>query len=270
MSIKSRLLLAVSAAALVLMCGCEERSDFKLPEIEAKHYSFDEIENISDEELIGLADYAHWRYPQNLFIEDYLESVNEEHFFMRFIPEGANLEEYCREKRHYSIYGEYYENEYKEGKCKDRLVEHIEDNDIYSAWKESYTEIRNTGACYFHHNVLFMKNFSEDGKRYIGEMTADEIARNFDILTWDDNERKVCRRVVETEDAFVYEYYFVLYIGGDWHVNGNIELDGRALYISKEDGSFPCVEQTESDRFYCHHGEKITYSRSCEIPDSAL
>ncbi|MDE5860514.1 MAG: hypothetical protein K2H23_09075 [Oscillospiraceae bacterium] len=278
MSIKSRLLFAVTAA-LVLMCGCEKRSDFELPEIEAKHYSFDEIENISDEELIGLADYARHHYfsnppldyPQNLFVEDYFEPLDGEIVIrIKFIPEGADLDEYCREERHYPMYSEYYDDKVKDGTCKDRLVEHVEDNDVYSAWKGSYTEIRNTGTCYFHHNILFMKNFSEDGWRYTGEMTADEIARNFDVLTCDYNERKVCRRVVETENAFVYEYYFVHYIGGDWNLNGNIKLGGRALYISKEDGSFPCVEQTENDRFYCRHGEKITYSRRCEIPDSAL
>lgn len=247
----------------------ETEAAIELPEIEAKHYSFDEIENISDEELIGLSDYADLRYPQNLFIEDYFEPIDGEYFHMKFIPEGADLEEYCREERHYPMYCEYYENEYKEGKCKDRLVTHIEDNDVYSAWKGSYTEIRKTGTCYFHNNILFMKNFSEDGWRYTGEMTADEIARNFDVLTYDQLERKVCRRVVETEDTFIYEYYFVEYFQGDWNVNCEIDLGGRTLSISKEDGSFPCEEQTFWDQFYCDHGEKITYLWKCEIPDSA-
>lgn len=288
MSIKSKLFFAISAG-LVLMCGCKEKSDFEAlaenseavqtsetetsfekPEIEAKHYSFDEIENISDEELIGLADYARWNYPQNLFIEDYFEPVNGEYFHMKFIPEGADLDEYCREERHYPMYCEYYDDKVKDGTCKDRLVEHIEDNDVYSAWKGSYTEIRNTGTCYFHQNILFMKNFSEDGNRYTGEMTADEIARNFDILTWNQNERKVCRRVVETEDAFTYEYYFVEHYGGDWHVNCEIELKGRFLDISKEDGSFPCGGFDFSRYYYdgCN-GERLTYARRCEIPDSA-
>ncbi|MDE5992582.1 MAG: hypothetical protein K2G87_05985, partial [Oscillospiraceae bacterium] len=195
----------------------------ELPEIEVKHYSFDEIENISDEELIGLADYARWLYPQSLFVDDHFDAVGGEYFHMKFIPEGADLEEYCREERHYPMYCEYYENEYKEGKCKDRLVTHIEDNDVYSAWKGSYTEIRNTGTCYFDNKILFMKNFSEDGRRYTGEMTADEIARNFDVLTYDQLERKVCRRVVETEDTFIYEYYFVSYLYGDWNLNCEIE-----------------------------------------------
>lgn len=284
-------LLLSAVMGTAFMCSCELRPKFpEIPEtsaqttyiietppvfepppIEAKHYSFDEIENISDEELIGLADYAMWHYPQNLFIEDYFDPLDGGYFYMEFVPEGADLDEYCREERHYPMYCEYYENEYKEGKCKDRRVEHIEDNDIYSAWKGSYTEIRNTGICYFHDNILFMKNFSEDGTRYTGEMTADAIKRNFDVLTCDCNmERKICRRVVETEDAFTYEYYFVQHYLGDWGVNCEIELKGRFLDISKEDGSFPCGGMDFSRYYYDgEHGERLTYARTCEIPDSA-
>ena len=282
MSIKSRLLFAVTAT-LVLMCGCKEKADFEalaensetvqtsetetsfeLPEIEAKHYSFDEIGNISDEELIGLADYADLRYPQNLFIEDYFEPLDGEYFDMEFIPEGADLDEYCREERHYFMY---HENDHSE--FINRRLELFEDNDVFSAWLGTCTEIRDKRNIDREDYVLFMKNFAEDGWRYTGEMTADEIARNFDVRTYDNLERKVCRRVVETEDTFIYEYYFVEYFQGDWHVNCEIELGGRALYISKEDGSFPCEEQTFWDQFYCRHGEIITYSRTCEIPDSA-
>lgn len=265
-------LLLSAAVGLALMCGCgaETATMPKPPPIEAKHYSFDEIENISDEELIGLADYAYWHYPQSLFIEDHFDPLGGENFHMKFVPEGADLDEYCREERHYPMYCDYYEDKYKEGKCKDRLVTHIEDNDVYSAWEGSFTEMRPMGKYYHHDKILFMKNFSEDGRRYTGEMTADEIVRNFDVLTCDHgNERKICRRVVETEDTFVYEYYFLNYILGDWGLNCNIELWGRSLSISKEDGSFPVEEQDENDRFYCRHGEKITYSRKCEIPDSA-
>lgn len=278
-----------AAVGTALMCGCELRPKFpELPEsdvaitqtayiietppvfepppIEAKHYSFDEIENISDEELIGLADYAEWHYPQNLFIEDYFDPLDGGYFYMVFVPEGADLDEYCREERHYHMYRESDHSEFI-----DRSLELFEDNDVFSVWLATYTEIRGNQALAREDYVLFMKNFSEDGTRYTGEMTADDIKRNFDVLTYDCNmERKICRRVVETEDAFTYEYYFVQHYLGDWDVNGEIELAGRTLSISKENGSFPCVEQSVWDQFYCRHGEKITYKRTCEIPDSAL
>ncbi|MDE5992581.1 MAG: hypothetical protein K2G87_05980 [Oscillospiraceae bacterium] len=265
-------LLLSAAVGLALMCGCGAEPDImpEPPPIEAKHYSFDEIENISDEELMELADYAIWNYPQSLFVDGHFDAVGGEDFYIKFVPEGADLDEYCREERHYPMYSEYYDYDYVEVKCKNRLVEHIEDNDVYSAWKGSYTEIDSMGKINYHDNIVFMKNFSEDGWRYTGEMTADEIARNFDVLTYDHyGHKKVCRRVVETEDAFVYEYYDVVYGIGDWDMNSKISLYGRSLSISKEDGSFPVEEQDENDRFYCRHGEKIIYSREFEIPDSA-
>ncbi|MDE6599545.1 MAG: hypothetical protein K2K34_05635, partial [Oscillospiraceae bacterium] len=51
-------LLLPAAVGLALMCGCGAESDTmpEPPPIEAKHYSFDEIENISDEELMELSD----------------------------------------------------------------------------------------------------------------------------------------------------------------------------------------------------------------------
>ena len=279
-------LLLTAVMGMTLMCGCELKPKFpEIPEsetqtsyimediaffepppIEAKHYSFDEIENISDEELIGLADYARWYYPQNLFIEDYLDPLDGEFFQEKFIPAGADLDEYCREERHYRMYSENDRSEFIN--CS---LEQVEDNDVFSAWLGTYIEVYSKRGNEREDYVLFLKNFSEDGQRYTGEMTADEIMRNFDVLTYDHSiERKICRRVVETEDTFIYEYYAVSYIYGDWDINCEIELNRRVLDISKEDGSFPCVEPD----FYFYpysrrHGERLTYSRSCEIPDSA-
>lgn len=265
-------LLLSAVMGTAFMCSCEAKSDImpEPPPIEAKYYSFNEIENISDEELINLADYAQWNYPQSLFVDDHFDAVSGENFYMEFVPEGADLDEYCKEEHHYPMYSEYYDYDYVKVKCKNRLIENIEDNDVYSAWKGSYTEAGPMGKINRHENIVFMKNFSEDGNRYTGEMTADEIARNFDVLTYDPfGHNKICRRVVETEDAFVYEYYDVVYGYGDWNLNCTISLIGRSLSISKEDGSFPAEEQDDNDRFYCRHGEKITYKRTCEIPDSA-
>ena len=242
----------------------ETEAAIELPEIETKHYSFDEIGNISEEELIGLSDYAARNYQQKLFVEDYFEPIDGGYFDMKFIPEGADLDEFCREERHYFMYHENDRSEFI-----DRSLEQFEDNDVYSAWLGTCVEIRGKRYLGREYYVLFMKNFSEDGWRYTGEMTADKIAQNFDVLTYDHNEKKVCRRVVETEDTFIYEYFFVSYIQGDWDVNCEIELEGRTLSISKKDGSFPCEEQTFWDQFYCDHGEKITYLWKCEIPDSA-
>lgn len=280
-------LLLSAVMGTAFMCSCELRPKFpEIPEtseqttyiietppvfepppIEAKHYSFDEIENISDEELIGLADYAKWHYPQNLFIEDYFDPLDGGYFYMEFVPEGADLDEYCREERHYHMYHESDRSEFI-----DRSLELFEDNDVFSAWLGTYVEIRGNHALAREDHVLFMKNFSEDGTRYTGEMTADAIKRNFDVLTYDCNmERKICRRVVETEDAFIYEYYFVQHYLGDWGVNCEIELKGRLLDISKEDGSFPCGGMDFSRYYYDgEHGERLTYARTCEIPDSAL
>ena len=274
-------LLLPAVVSLAMMCGCELRPKFpEIPEteaqtsyimvetafyepppIEAKRYSFDEIENISDEELIGLADYAQWNYPQNLFIEDYLDPLDGEYFSMEFIPEGADLDEYCREERHYRMYSEDDSSEFIN--CS---LEPVEDNDVFSAWLGTYIEVYSNRGIEREDYVLFLKNFSEDGKRYTGEMTADEIMRNFDVLLYDSSRRKICRRVVETEDAFTYEYYCVSYFLDDPYCG--VELEGRTLDISKEDGSFPRIERD----FYIYHysapAERCIYSRSCLIPDS--
>lgn len=242
-----------------LQTGYIKASD-KLSETEAESYNFDEIENMSDEELIGFADIFSFggNYSADLFIEDYFVPSDGNNFRIMYIPEGADIDEYCSEKSHYPMYCDYYEKEYEEGICKDRIIEKIEDNDIYSEWKGSYTEIRSKGECRFQDYILFMKNFSEDGKRYTGEMTADEVRRNFDILTCCTTYTgpgKIFRRVVETDNAFVYVYYRIWYIGGDWGLNDEIELEGYYLEISKEDGLISDLMPI--------------YSRSCEIPDSA-
>lgn len=282
-------LLLSAVMGTTLMCGCKLRPKFpELPEsadaitqttyiietppvfeppaIEAKHYSFDEIENISDEELIGLADYAKWHYPQNLFIEDYFDPLDGEYFDKKLVPEGADLDEYCREERHYRMYRESDHSEFI-----NRSLELFEDNDVFSAWLGTYTEVYEKqgypkNAIARENYVLFMKNFSEDGTRYTGEMTADDIKRNFDVLTYENSlESKICRRVVETENSFVYESYSVSYTYGECAIS----LIGKTLSISKEDGLFHADEQDDNYWFYRRCGEIITYLRTCKIPDSA-
>ena len=87
---------------------------------------------------------------------------------------------------------------------------------------------------------IFMKNFTErDGARfYTGEMTSESVKENFDILSEKEYGSKLCRKVTETDDSFVYKYYNIYIVGGDWGLNDTAVLGRYSYTVSKSDGSF--------------------------------
>lgn len=232
--------------------------------MEAGYCSFDEAELLSESDVIAIAEKFGDGFKQSDFINDYAEIDDmgipfDGNFGIEIVPEGVDFEEYCADEKNFPMY---YEDEHENG-----VIEKLGENELYSQWRNGYTEIRRT----YQNDVptvleldreyrqVFLKNFARNENNafsYTGKMTAEDIARNFDIFKKSSGEVKICRRVVETDDSFKYEFYCVKKVGGDWGLNDEAVIEGRSVEISKADGSF------------CSDG--ITFYRAgFEIPGTA-
>lgn len=229
-------------------------------------YNFGEAELLSESEVIELAKQIESGAAQSDFIEDYTEidpmgvPFNGSYDVIT-VPIDADFNAYCSDENNYPMSKE---EEYENG-----VLEKIGENDIYAQWRNAYTEIRrmtqNDVPTVLHldreYRRLFMKNFANKGREgtvYTGKMNADDIKRNFDVRTRRGGVgMKISRQVIETEDSFIYEFYTVRIIGGDWGLNDVACLEGTAIEISKNDGSF----NSEGKKFF---------EAEYEIPDTAV
>lgn len=204
-------------------------------------FDFDSMETLTHEQIIELAQL-------DLRAEDIIEDYTviddmgvpfAGSFDIMLVPEGVDFEAYCADEKNYPMCYDEYEN---------GVIEKLGENDIYSEWSNTYTEIRTL----YENDVLtkmyidrayrrvFMKNFTErDGARfYTGEMTSESVKENFDILSEKEYGNKLCRKITETDDSFVYKYYNIHIVGGDWGLNDTAVLGRYSCTVSKSDGSF--------------------------------
>ena len=232
---------------------------------ESGYCSFDDAKLLSESEMISLAEQVRGGFKQSNLVKDHMEFDDMGILFDRsydtvIVPADVDFEEYCSDEKNFPMY---YEEEYENG-----VLEKLGENDIYSQWRNAYTEIRQM----YQNDVptvleldreyrrVFLKNFVRNENNsfiYTGKMNADDIMRNFDIFTYSPPGMKICRRVAETDDSFAYEFYCVRIIGGDWGLNDEAVIEGKSIEISKKDGSF-------------NSGGKTFYEASCEIPDTAI
>jgi len=210
--------------------------------------TFENAEAISDGELIEIA-------LQNLsssyYIGDYADYGS---YNAVIVPENEDFESYTSAFERFPVA---YEEKYK-----DNVIEKLSENELYSEWVNNYTELRS----YLSNNVpaelpiersyryFFLKNIRKtaDGKlKYTGSLTAEDIKQNFDIFNKD---IKIARKVSETDDSFIYDFYSVEHIGGDYGLCGIAVLEHKQITVSKSDGIF---------------GDPVIISnRSVEIPET--
>lgn len=218
-------------------------------------FDFNTIENFSDDYFLQLTEGI---YTSKDFIADY--TVIDDfgipfsgQYDRMFVPVDENFESYSSDEKQFpSYYVDKYEN---------LVLEKIGENELYSEWSNTYTEIRtytNNGVLTENHidryyRRLFFKNFrriSAEGKIvYTGEMNAQSIQNNFDILN---PVTKLCRRVRETDEHFIYEYYCYYIVGGDYGLYDQLVIEKCEISISKTDGRF-------NDAF-------VTFEKRIDIP----
>ena len=232
--------------------------------LESGYCDFDEAEHLSESEIIALAEQVRGGFKQSDFVKNHMEFDDmgipfDGSYDIMIVPADEDFDEYCSDEKNFPMY---YEEEYENG-----VLEKLGENDIYSQWRNAYTEIRRM----YQNDVptvleldreyrrVFLKNFVRNENNsfvYTGKMNADDIMRNFDIFTYSPPGMKICRRVAETDDSFAYEFYCVRIIGGDWGLNDEAVIEGKSIEISKKDGSF-------------NSGWETFYEASYEIPDTA-
>lgn len=202
-----------------------------------EEFTFEQVENMSDEELIAL---ANSEFTTETYIPDYYP-VNIKAAPVTLSADD-DFEAYCADISHYpSAY---------EDKAVDVVLERVEDNKYYAEWRNAYTEVRE----YYSNDELvrsyiereyfriMKKNFCRVGDKvkYTGEMSEEEIKNNFDISEAYDNPQKLCRRVTVTEDGADYEYIYFQRCGGDWGINDTASLYLNKIHISS-DGEISAV-----------------------------
>lgn len=212
-----------------------------LPPQNTLSFDFDTIENLSDDYFLQLTEGI---YTSKDFIADY--TVIDDfgipfsgQYDRMFVPVDEDFESYSSDEKQFpSYYVEKYEN---------LVLEKIGENELYSEWSNTYTEIRtytNSSVLTEDHidrsyRRLFFKNFrriSAEGKTvYTGEINEQCIQKNFDILS---PTTKLCRRVRETNEYFIYEYYCYHTVGGDYGLYDQLVIEKCEISISKTDGSF--------------------------------
>lgn len=223
-----------------------ETTAAELITMESGYCAFDDAELLPESEIIAIAEKLGDGFKQSDLINDYAEIDDmgipfDGSYDIMIVPADVDFEEYCADEKNFPMY---YEDEHENG-----VLEKLGENDLYSQWRNGYTEIRRT----YQNDVptvleldrdyrrVFLKNFVRNENNsfsYTGQMTAEAIARNFDIFKNNVGEVKICRRVVETVDSFKYEFYCVKKVGGDWGLNDEAVIEGRSVEISKADGSF--------------------------------
>lgn len=202
-----------------------------------EEFTFEQAENMSDEELIAL---ANSEFTTETYIPDYYP-VNIKAAPVTLSADD-DFEAYCADISHYpSAY---------EDNAVDVVLEKVEDNKYYAEWRNAYTEVRE----YYSNDELvrsyiereyfriMKKNFCRVGDKvkYTGEMSEEEIKNNFDISEAYDNPQKLCRRVTVTEDGADYEYIYFQRCGGDWGINDTASLYLNKIHISS-DGELSAV-----------------------------
>lgn len=232
--------------------------------LESGYCAFDDVKLLSESEIITLAEKVRGGFKQSDFVKDHTEFDDMGIPFggsydIMIVPVDADFEEYCADEKNFPMY---YEEEYENG-----VLEKLGENDIYSQWRNAYTEIRRM----YRNDVptvleldreyrrVFLKNFVRNKNNsfvYTGKMNVDDIMRNFDIFTYSPPGMKICRRVVESNDSFTYEFYCVRIVGGDWGLDDEAVIEGKSIEISKKDGSF-------------NSGGKKFYEAGYEIPNTA-
>lgn len=210
--------------------------------------AIEDAESLSDEEIIEL---ALGTFSSSDYIEDY---TNYGSYNAVIIPEDEDFESYTSAFERFPVA---YEEKYR-----DNVIEKLSENELYSEWINSYTEIRS----YLSNNApaelpiersyryFFLRNFRKtaDGKlKYTGRLTAEDIKQNFDIFN---KEIKIARKVSETDDSFIYDFYSVEHIVGDYGLCDRAELEHKQITVSKSDGVF-------SEPI-------VVYNKSVEIPET--
>lgn len=232
--------------------------------LESGYCTFDDVKLLSESEVIALSEKVRDGYKQSDFVKDHAEFDDmgipfDGKYDTMIVPADADFEKYCSDEKNFPMY---YEEEYENG-----VLEKLGENDIYSQWRNAYTEIRRMYSndvptvleLNREYRRVFLKNFVRSEHNsfvYTGKMNAYDIMRNFDIFTYNTYGIKICRRVVETDDSFTYEFYSLGIVGGDWGLNDEAVIKGKSIEISKKDGSF-------------NSGDKTFYEAGYEIPDTA-
>lgn len=217
---------------------------------ELPHYTFEEAERLTEEELIGLAQSIRTASSED-FIADYTAVDDMGVPFDRSyqiliapitVETDNDFEEYCRVRADAAMRYTEYENE---------TTEKLGENKYYAEWSNTYTEIRrmfsNDVPVERHidraHRSVFLKNFrlDEGSVVYCGEMTAEEIRANFDLLL--SSSLMLARRVTETDEAFFYETVSAHIVGGDWGLNDSIVFGVRRYAIFKGEGVFYAMDR---------------------------
>lgn len=231
-----------------------ETTAAELITMESGYCAFDDAELLPESEVIAIAEQVRDGFKQSDLIKDYAEIDDmgipfDGSYDIMIVPADVDFEEYCADEKNFPMY---YEDEHENG-----VIEKTGENDIYSQWRNAYTEIRRM----YQNDVptvleldreyrrVFLKNFVRNENNafsYTGKMTAEDITRNFDIFTHNTLETKICRRVAENSGSFKYEFYCARIIGGDWGLNDEAVIEGRSVEISKADGSF----NSEGTTFY--------------------
>lgn len=235
--------------------------------------SAQEIESISDEDLIYLSQhsYEYARSANSVFLNGTFERID---YFEVPLMRTTNSEENVRTEILYS--DENYNTDtpltadkikpYAEETIKDaiRCQNTMEPGDdagiivtdeeiIYCGENDSYIEYsgRYVDNRYMYENDfpvthiipratrwVFMKNIVSDANgndKLIGELSKEYIQEQMDIFKNDSYESEVVyREVTEDDTAFYYNYYIASFSYGDWGVDSSATLYKRTHTIDKE------------------------------------
>lgn len=139
----------------------------------------------------------------------------------------------------------------------DKYEEHVFEistkTDDYIVVSSSYTEIRS----YYSNDTLVESHIereyfyiilkelcrSDSYLNYSGKMSAEEVQRCFDLFNLvDSTDTPLCRKVQETEAAFVYEIYNFNICYGDWGLNDEACLNRDVYTIDKQTGEVSLMQ----------------------------
>lgn len=207
------------------------------PVFSGKEYTFEEAENMSDEELIALANSD---FTTETYISDYYPV--DPKASPETISADDDFDAYCTDIKNYpSAY---------EDNAVDVVLEKVEENEYYAEWRNAYTEIREYYSndelvCSYIEREYFrimLKNFRRIGDKvkYMGEVSEEEIKNNFDIGEAYYYPQKLCRRVTVTDDGADYEYIYFQRCYGDWGIDDTASLYLNKIHISP-DGEISAV-----------------------------
>ena len=243
--------------------------------------SAEEIETVSDEDLIAMYDYYISSHAGADDSEIDLFGYELNHESVQIIvlnyQNKDNLPEYIEEKLRQETDAEAINKGKKIGGS-DTIYEFYDVNQIfcgenenYSEYSLSYTEIRK----YLYHGEVTMQEFpratryvylktilyDDESSQYFyhGDMTCEAVQTALELFGL---HRKIILfgTVTESENSFAYLCYTYDVIGGDYGINSSAQVKKRIITIDKETGSISNLGDGQPEEVII---------RECEIPGTA-